>query len=98
MWSRKRDKNGKSDNFLEDFQLSESDASDVADAVGEHPHKVFEKGNAPTNKRGDVSWLVCDVFHMRVPGKRHKDVRDSEEDNCFQYGHRHVSSGRVADW
>jgi hypothetical protein len=53
----------------------------AADPIGRDLKAILEKSKTPTYQRDLPQWNVL-VFQVAVPGKRHKDVGENQQDNC----------------
>jgi len=63
----------------------------VADSVGRHLKTVLQKRNQPAAENHKKHRFVFE-FQMAVPGKGHKDIGDSQQQNGF---HNRVPVFRV---
>src|ERR1039458_2765480 len=71
--------NDQRDHFLDDLELDGAETSG-ADAVGGHLEAVLEEGDRPTDENHLPERLVPES-EVPVPGKRHEDVGEDEEND-----------------
>src|SRR6476660_7153972 len=57
----------------------------AADPVGRDLKAILEKSKAPAYQR-DLPQRHVLVFQVAVPGKRHEDVGENQQDNCGPQG------------
>src|ERR1700738_18072 len=75
--------------FLDGLELS-SRKLVRANAICRNLEAVFEEGDAPTCE-DDFPQCFAAVFEMAIPGKRHEDVRDGQQQN-----RSHIASGALS--
>jgi len=80
----------KRDHFLDHLELNGTEGA-CTDAIGGHLKAVLKEGDHPTYDDHLPQCLVPES-QMSVPGKRHEDVGDDEENHC-----PHISMVRVGN-
>ena len=100
---RKRREHQQRDDLLDHLQLHQRERPAVfpeADAVGRHHQAVLEKGDQPTDQdqpeqAGFFKEFQVLEFQVPVPGDRHEDVGEEEEENGGDTLHGGLGSHRI---
>src|SRR5690606_20993548 len=86
-----RDEHAERDDLLQDLELP--DRKDlVADSIGGHLQQILEERYAPAHDGGDEPRPAAELFQMRVPGERHEDIAERQQ----QYGQRNVTHRSIS--
>ena len=67
---------------LQELQFRQAEHFD-ADAVRRNMHHVLEKGDSPTQQRGDIQGLGRKIFEMQIPRAEHEYVGYHEQQDGF---------------
>src|SRR6185369_7194834 len=87
----KGDKDHQSDDFLYYFQLRKGEFT-VSHPVCRHLQQVLEKRYPPRDQYCYQPVPCSEVAQVRIPGKRHEDIRDYQKNDCSQTAPRWASS------
>src|SRR5690606_11424811 len=86
-----RDEHAERDDLLQDLELP--DRKDlVADSIAGHLQQILEERYAPAHDGGDEPRPAAELFQMRVPGERHEDIAERQQ----QYGQRNVTHRSIS--
>src|SRR5216110_1740611 len=78
----KRHEHAERDDFLKNLELAELELR-MPDAVRRHLKQILEQRDPPAHQRGDDPGPLAQVPQVCVPGERHEDVREDEQDDRF---------------
>src|SRR5437667_2078648 len=78
----KRHEDAERDDFLKDLELAELQLR-MTDAVRRHLQQILEQRDPPAHQRGDDPGPLAQMPEVCVPGERHEDVGEDEQDDGF---------------